>query len=209
MRIDVALDHRNLDAELAALHARMRTPGDALHDMEAIPCALPGMVLRYREVAGEFYLYVEDVAQQALAGCTVFNLVPDLDRDRGRHLRSPHSRYGMRYRRRGLARAVYGWALDAGLCLVTGPRQSPAAHSLWQALARTHPLLLVRLQDARVRCLDQAPADGVFDDLETRMVLLGAGWDRDRFARQAGDDAASQSATHRPGAGASDASRSG
>ncbi|RYY93769.1 MAG: N-acetyltransferase, partial [Comamonadaceae bacterium] len=71
MRIDVALDHRDLDGELAALHRRMHTPGDALHGMATVPTTLPGLAVRYREVAGEFYLYVEDVAQHALAGHAV------------------------------------------------------------------------------------------------------------------------------------------
>lgn len=185
MRIDVALDHRDLDAELARLHARMQTPGDALHGMAAIPAPLPGMALRYREVDGEFYVYVEDIARGALAGCTVFNREPDVGRRAGRYLRSPHSRYAPGYQRRGLATAVYTWALQAGLCLVSGPRQSVGAHRLWQSLATAHELLFVRLGDDALACLPQAPASPELERLDTRMLLLGAGWDSARFARVA------------------------
>ncbi|RYY84405.1 MAG: N-acetyltransferase [Comamonadaceae bacterium] len=186
MRIDVVLDHRDLDDELAKLHRRMHTPGDALHGMPTIPVALPGLVVRYREVAGEFYLYVEDVARRALAGCTVFNHAPDVGRAAERHLRSPHSRYGAAYRRRGIASAVYTWALQAGLCLVTGPRQSAAAYCLWQSLARGHELLVVQLNDGGLHCLGTQVDDAAFGAFATRMVLLGAGWDRERLAAAEG-----------------------
>ncbi|QJW83389.1 N-acetyltransferase [Ramlibacter terrae] len=186
MRIDVALDHRDIDAELARLHQRMHTRGDALHAMPTVATPLPGMVFRYREVDGEFYVYVEDTVRRALAGCTVFNRVRDADRNASRFLRSPHSRYAGGYQRRGLATAVYTWALAAGLCLVSGPRQSPGAHRLWQALAARHELLYVRLGAEALQVLPGAPDGPESEAFGTRMVLLGAGWDSARLARLAG-----------------------
>jgi hypothetical protein len=183
MRIDVALDHRDLDAELAALHARMRRPGDVLYDMPAITTGLPDLVFRYREADGEFYVYVEDAARNGLAGCTVFNRVFEVDRRTGRYVRTPHSRYSEGYRRRGVASAVYGWALHAGMCLVSAPRQSPGAYRLWMALARSHELTFVQTRDKRVRIMGIAVERSAFEDFDTRMMLLGAGWTVQRFER--------------------------
>jgi len=183
MRIDVALEHRDIDAELARLHERMHTRGDALHGLPALATPLPGMAFRYREVDGEFYVYVEDTARRALAGCTVFNRARDVHRKAARFLRSPHSRYASGYQRRGLATAVYTWALGAGLCLVSGPRQSPGAHRLWQTLAARHELLFVRLGSDALQLLPGAPEGPEREDLDTRMLLLGAGWNGERFAR--------------------------
>jgi hypothetical protein len=175
VRIDVNLAHRDVEAELADLHARMRCPGDVLHGLPAIPAGLRDLVLRFRETDGEFYVYVEDTTRNVLAGCTVFNHVQEVDRPTARYVRSPHSRYAAAYRRSGVATAVYRWALDAGLCLVSGARQSPGAHRLWQALARSHRLELVRVKACRLEVVGPA-TPSAFDDLDTRMLLLGAGW---------------------------------
>lgn len=175
MRIDVDLTHRDVEAELANLHARMRRAGDVLQGLPAIPTGLRDLVLRFREADGEFYVYVEDTARHVLAGCTVFNHVHEVDRSTARYVRSPHSRYAAPYQRSGVATAVYRWALDAGLCLVSGARQSPGAHRLWQSLARTHRLELVRVTGRRLAGVGPA-APCAFDDLDTRMLLLGAGW---------------------------------
>lgn len=182
MRIDVALDHRDLEAELANLHARMRSPGDPLHGLPAIAGGRPGFAFRYREADGEFYVYVEDTARGVLAGCTVFNAAFEVERRAARYLRSPHSRYAAAYRRQGLASAVYRWALDAGLCLVTGPRQSPGAHRLWHALAKTHELVFVRTSNKRLQILGPYIEPCAFDAFDTRMMLFGAGWTVSRFA---------------------------
>jgi hypothetical protein len=187
MRIDVDFRHREIEAGLRQLYARMHVAGDVLHGMSAIP--VPGapshLVFRYRETDGEFYVYVEDPLNRALAGCTVFNRVPDIDRQAARHLRSPHSRFAKEYTQKGLASAVYRWALDAGLCLVSGPRQSHAAWRLWGSLARTHELLFVQAGARRMVPMSTSIQRPVFERFETRMVLLGAGWTAARFARLA------------------------
>ena len=182
MRIDVALDHRDLEAELASLHARMGKPGDALHRLPAIATTLPDLAFRYREADGEFYVYVEDGERNVLAGCTVFNRVFEVDRRAAPYVRSPHSRYAAAYRRRGVAGAVYRWALDAGMCLVSGPRQSPGAYALWMSLARSHALAFVETRDKRLRILGERVDARAFEAFDTRMLLLGAGWTLQRFA---------------------------
>jgi hypothetical protein len=182
MRIDVDLGHRDLDAELATLHARMQRPADALHGLPAIATTLPGLVCRYREADGEFHVYVEDPARGVLAGCTVFNRVFEVDRQAGRYLRSPHSRYAAGYRLRGVASAVYRWALGTGLCLVSGPRQSPGAYRLWTSLARTHELTFVDTRGGQLRILGRRVDRRAFDEFDTRMMLLGAGWTPERLA---------------------------
>ncbi|GAB3757561.1 hypothetical protein GCM10028796_01880 [Ramlibacter monticola] len=184
MRIDVALAHRDIDAELGMLHGRMQRPGDALHGLPAIATTWHDFVLRYREADGQFYVYVEDTARNRLAGSTVFHRVFEIDRQAERYLRSPHSRYASAYTRRGLGSAVYRWALHAGMCLMSGPRQSVAAHRLWMSLARSHELLFVQMRDRQLHCIGSPIEPAMFQDLDTRMVLLGAGWSPDRLARQ-------------------------
>ncbi|HEX7892288.1 MAG TPA: N-acetyltransferase [Ramlibacter sp.] len=183
MRIDVSLEHRDLAVELAGLHARMQRPGDVLHRLPEIATPMPDFVFRYRESDGEFHVYVEDRQRQVLAGCTSFHRVFELDRRMGRHLRSPHSRYAADYRRRGMASAVYRWALEAGLCLVSGPRQSPAAYRLWMSLARSHPLTLVSTRDKHLAVMDSRVERTSFEAFDTRMMLLGAGWTLQGLAR--------------------------
>jgi hypothetical protein len=182
MRIDVALDHRDLDAELDALRARMQRPGDALHGMPAIATPLPGLVLKVRETGGEFHVYAEDLSRNALAGCTVFSRVPEVHRRADPYVRSPHSRYARAYRRQGVASTVYRWALQSGMCLVSGPRQSPGAHRLWHALARSNELAFVQAAHGSLRIVGTEVERPTFDAFETRMLLLGAGWTLQRFA---------------------------
>lgn len=176
LRIDVQLRPDDLDAELEKLYRRIHSPGDSLHGIATLPSPLPGLVFRHREADGEHYVYVEDVVHRRLAGYTVLNRLIELDRRADRHLRGPHSKYAKRYQRRGIATAVYEWALDAGMCLISGPRQSPGAHALWRALSRRHALGYVDLRGKVLRFLGDDVEQAVLDDFHTRMVLLGKGW---------------------------------
>jgi GNAT superfamily N-acetyltransferase len=186
LRIDVDLPPDLLDADLRRLHQRLRTPGDPLHHSATLPVHLPGLVLRHRVADGEHYVYVQDRGLNRLAGFTVFNRLIELNRRADRVLRSPHTRIAPEYRRHGIATAVYGWALAQGMCLISGPRQSPAAHALWHTLARQHPLRYVHLQDKRLTDLGPRVSDAVLEDFHTRMVLWGVGWDEGSFAKEAG-----------------------
>lgn len=176
LRVDVLLRPDDLDAELDKLHGRINSPSDPLHRMVSIPSPLPSLVFRYRKADGEHYVYVQDVARQRLAGYTVFNRLVELDRRADRYLRAPHSRYAPAYQRRGIATAVYEWALNSGLCLISGPRQSQGAYALWMTLARRHPLGYVDLRDKVLRLLGDEVDQPVMGDLYTRMLLLGKGW---------------------------------
>jgi hypothetical protein len=174
MRVDVDLEHRDIEAELAALYGRLRPRADKLITLPIFTPRAPELVFKYREVDGEFYVYAEDPARGVLAGVTVFNRVPNLDSGVGCRVRSPHSKYAATYRRKGVASAVYQWALQAGLSLVSGPRHSEGAHRLWRALAESQELCLVRIEDRRLRVTDSPTDGGEMEALETRMMLAGA-----------------------------------
>ncbi|WP_315862496.1 hypothetical protein [Ralstonia mojiangensis] len=124
LRTDVEFDNEDIERELDALYERMQTPGTPLHCMAIDDDTLPGFRLHTREADGETYVYVEDVAARRLAGYTVFNRLIELDKRADRYLRAPHSKYALAYQRRGLASTVFRRALDSGMCLMSGARQS-------------------------------------------------------------------------------------
>lgn len=111
-----------------------------------------------------------------LSGYTVFNRLIEVGRRADPYLRAPHSKYAPAYQGRGIATAVYEWGLGASICLMSGARQSPAAHSLWRALARQHELHHVHVENKMLRHLDSQSAIAGGGDLHTRMLLLGKGW---------------------------------
>lgn len=187
MRIDVDLDHRDVEAELAALYGRLRLRGDTLVTLPIFAPRAPGLVFKYREVDGEFYVYAEDAERSVLAGVTVFNRVPEVDIPAGRFVRSPHSRYAREYRSKGVASAVYQWALRAGMCLVSGPRQSEGAFRLWASLARSHELAYVQIKGQRLLFMDPVLAPHSIDKFESRMLLLGVGAWSAMFLTRRGD----------------------
>ena len=175
MRVDVDLDHRNMEAELAALYGRLRLRGDAMQPVPAFAPRAPELVFHCREIDGEFHVYAEDPARNVLAGCTVFNRVFELDAEVGRFVRSPHSRYAPAYQRKGVASAVYQWALQAGMSLVSGPRQSVGAYRLWEALGRSWELLVVSLEGRTLRAIAEGAERQALEVFDTRMMLVGTG----------------------------------
>lgn len=187
LRIDVDPPAATIEDELAALHGRLHTPGDRLHGIASIPLMDdPDLLVRYREADGERYVYVEDLRRGCLAGTTVFNRLIELNRRADRHLRAPHSRYAPAYQRRGLATAVYRWALDGGQCLMTGARQSPGAHALWDRLACEYLSGYVRVKDKALAYLGAEVPTEVLDDLHTRRFLLGRRWTLERLRAATG-----------------------
>ncbi|MFS2105839.1 N-acetyltransferase [Ralstonia sp. Ralssp135] len=182
LRIDVEHGSDDIERELDALYERMHTPGTPLHGMTFDDGTLPGFRLHTREADGEIYVYVEDVAAGRLAGYTVFNRLIELDKRADRVLRAPHSKYAAAYQRRGLASAVYRRALDDGMCLMSGARQSAGAHALWQSLAARYASGYVEVLDKRLRYLGGRVDGEVLDALHTRRVLLGTGWSVETLA---------------------------
>lgn len=183
LRIDVGpAPDDSLDQELDTLHRRLHRPGDRLFGLPTHPLRDPQFVMHCREADGEWYVYVEDLAARRLAGYTVFNRLVEVDRHADAHVRAPHSKYAATYQRRGLATAVYGWALEAGLCLVSGARQSPGAHALWCALARRHAWGHVELRGKRLAYLGRELPAHQREALNVRMFLLGKGWTIASFA---------------------------
>ena len=175
LRIDVQSPSATPQSdELESLYKRLHRRRDALFGASVLELPLPGLRVYCREADGEFYLYVEDVQAQCLAGYTVFNRLVEVDRRTDRHLRAPHTKVAHGYRRMGIATAIYRWWLDSGRCLMTGARQSAGAHGLWMALARDYELAAVRIDaNKRVQQLPMPQPPGFFDALDTRLVLVG------------------------------------
>ncbi len=176
LRVDVQVRPDDLHTDLCDIRRRLNTPGDALYGLPEIGSPGPGLVFRHREADGEHYVYVEDLARRQLAGYTVFNRLVEVGRRADPHLRAPHSKYAPDYQRCGLATAVYEWALGAGMCLMSGARQSSGAHGLWRALSRQHELHHVHVVNKTLRHLGRKPETTADDDLHTRLLLLGHGW---------------------------------
>ena len=175
LRIDVQPSPDNIEAELEALYRRMAAPGDALAGLSRLRSPLPGFAFRHREADGEHYVYVEDVLRKRLAGYTVFNRLVEVNRRVDPYVRGPHSKYAPAYQRRGIATAVYQWGLESGFCLISGARQSQAAHALWRSLGRRYPLGYVALRDKEVRFLGMEVQRATREDLHTRLILFGRG----------------------------------
>lgn len=180
LRIDVQPSPGNIEAELDALYRRRSSPGSALHSTSPLSIHPPGFAFHHREADGEHYIYVEDVSHRRLAGYTVFNRLVEVDRRIDPLIRGPHSKYAAAYQRRGIASAVYQWGLER-FCLISGARQSAAAHALWRSLGRRYPLAYVTLRDKEVRYLGVEIPPELRDDLETRMILLGRGCTFDKL----------------------------
>lgn len=177
LRIDVTdRPDAEVQAELDGLYERLYAAGDRLNGLEAQPLPQPHLQTRIRHVDGETFVYVEDVAQQRLAGYTLFKRLVELNRRADRHLRAPHSRFDTDYQRRGICTALYSQQLDAGQCLISGARQSAGAHALWRALARRYPMHGVSLRDKQLYYLGPGLPKDRLDDLDTRLLLLGKGW---------------------------------
>lgn len=185
LRIDVEQQPSDIGRELDALYGRFSRPGDALHGLPVLCLHFRGLVFRYREADGEHYVYVEDAARRCLAGYVVFNRLIEVDRRTDPHLRAPHAKFAPAYQRRGIATAIYRWWLEAGNCLITGARQSAGANALWSSLTRRYESFYVALCDKRLHKLAQVDSR-TLQDLHTRMVLLGKGWDSERLAECTG-----------------------
>lgn len=174
LRIDVMLPL--VDGELEAIYERLNQPGNKLHGLAQRPLHDPQFSLHWREADGEWFAYVEDLANHRLAGYTIFNRLVEVDKRTDKQVRSPHSRFATDYQRRGIASAVYRQVLDDGMNLLSGARQSPGAHGLWNHLARRYESHYVQIAERKqLHYLSQArPQDEVYDQLNTRRLLLGA-----------------------------------
>ncbi|KWH05957.1 histone acetyltransferase [Burkholderia territorii] len=186
MRIDVQHSQHDIDDELDTLYARLHQSGHRLHGLPAVALGDSGMIVRHREADGEYFLYVEDPSARQLAGYTIFNRLPELPRRADRYLRAPHTRLRGSAQRKGLATTLYRWGLDAGLCLISGARQSVGAAQLWNALAHDYRHGFVDVEGRALRYLGEAVADDVYGALHTRRLLLGNGWTLGDLARATG-----------------------
>lgn len=186
LRIDVDHCDDGIERDLDTLYQRMARAGDCLYGMAAADIAHPGFAFRHRVADGEHYVYAIDAVRGRMAGYTVFNRLVEVDRRTDRHVRAPHTKFGPAYRRAGIATAIYRWWLDGGNCLLSGARQSPGAHALWRSLARRYRLVHTHLDRRRLRLMTPEQLEGGLEDLGTRMLLLGAGWDLERWCAATG-----------------------
>ena len=140
LRIDVNHSPREVEKELEAIHARMKRRGDRLYGLPEVGTGVPGLVLRYREADGEYYVYVVDAARGRLAGYTVFNRLVEVGRRADPYVRAPHSKYAAPCRGRGgRLRRQPRWARRALIpippalvrepVLPFRPRMRPFSHS--------------------------------------------------------------------------------
>jgi len=176
LRVDVQLGSAEVDDELKSLHNRLVRSGILRRRTQIIKTPIADLRFHHREADGEHYIYVEDAARGCLAGYTVFNRLIEVNRRLDRFVRAPHSKYATDYQRRGIATAVYEWALAQGFCLVSGARQSPGAHALWQTLAKRHRLEYIDIRDKCMHVLGAQVDPSTEYRLQTRMLLLGRGW---------------------------------
>ena len=186
LRVDVAQRPEQLQAELEELFERMHSHGDALYGLPTLDLRHSDFDFRYRQADGEHYVYVHDLARGRMAGYTVFNRLTDLNRRTERYLRAPHSKYDQAYQRRGIASTIYRWWLDAGNCLISGARQSNGAHALWRSLGLYYPLICVEVHDQALRYLGDDIATHIKEDLQTRLILVGAGYTADLMESRLG-----------------------
>lgn len=186
LRIDVKQQPSDIGKELDALYGRLNCPGDALHGLPVACLRFHNLVLRYREADGEHYVYVEDTVRRCLAGYVVFNRLVEVDRRADACLRAPHTKFAPAYQRRGIATAIYRWWLEAGNCLISGARQSAGANALWCSLGRRYQSFYVDLRDKKLRHLGLWVDSRTRQDLHTRMIMLGKGWDDERLSEHAG-----------------------
>jgi hypothetical protein len=186
LRVDVDPGKAPPAGTLAPVQERMRAMGPRLRDVPGLALAPAHHFLRarLREADGELYVYIEDLRSDRLVGYTVFNRLVELDRRADRHIRAPHSQYDTAWQRCGLASAVYRWALGRGICLMSGARQSPGAHALWQRLAREHEAGFADVRGKRLAYLGREVPAATLAELHTRMFLLGQGWTLARFRRE-------------------------
>ena len=183
LRIDVDLPADDLEDELVQLYARWFLSGAAIADLDGIGPSRHGLVFKTRHADGEQFIYVVDPVRRVLAAYIVLSRLVEVNRRADKHLRSPHAKVAQAYRRLGITSQVYRWWLDAGRNLMSGERQSPAAHRMWMALAHTYQLAYVRLQDKQVDPVDADDApEPELHKLGTRMVLLGRGCVVSQFA---------------------------
>lgn len=184
LRIDVQLPLSEVKRELEVLYRRLNQQGDILYDLACLNIPFSDLVFRYREADGEHYVYVEDLRHRCLAGYTVFNRLIELNRRQDKYLRATHSKYAPAYQRKGIASAIYRWWLDGGNCLISGARQSSAAHSLWKSLNNHYQLIYVDLRSKSLRYLGEEVSDNVCEDLHTRMIMLAKNMSLAELARR-------------------------
>jgi len=175
LRVDVHLPEVELELELQRLNARLPGLNPSPRPLTQLHLPRAGLRVTLREADGEQFVYVSDTVRQQLAAYITFNRLVEIHRHADRHLRAPHTKVSVPYRRQRIASTVYRWWLDGGRSAITGARQSPAARALWLSLALDYPLSYVRIENKRLYPLGHRITEAEMDRLNVRAVLLGRG----------------------------------
>ena len=106
---------------------------------------------------------------------------------------TPHSVLAKAHRGQGLMPQVYDWLLNKGYCFGSGEAQSKGANVLWSKLAKRHPWFLVNVKGSSdfvgfgsIQFIGQSASKSVLNSTNTRIIMLGRGWDLDKFQKKTG-----------------------
>lgn len=86
--------------------------------------------------------------------------------------RTPHTSLFPEFQGKGIASAIYRWALDNRWCLVSSESHTKGARALWQSLSRSYPLIYI---DVRTNEF-VTENDHKRRPNDVSMMLLGKGW---------------------------------
>jgi len=108
-------------------------------------------------------------------------------------LKTPHSMILAPYRGKGLIYKVYDFLLSSGICMGSGESQSKSANILWSKLAKKYPWFLVNVKGSSdfigfgsIEFIGQSAPKSVLNKTITRIILLGRGWDLEKFRKKTG-----------------------
>lgn len=183
LRIDVKRPAQQIRDELQAYGRRLADAGPPAEPPGGVALP-PGFRTCERRTGEVTFIYVEGIACGRLVGYVALHPLPEAGRRAAAAVRLPHALFHPDFQRRGLGSAIYGAVLARGIGLVSGARQSVAAHALWRALGRRHTLVHVQVRRRALAYLGSSVSATVLDDLRTRLLLLPPGMDVAAFARR-------------------------
>lgn len=183
----LSVDHEQSDAEVQRFVGRMsRLMKEAQkgHKAQTIRTNRPGVTLvTFHDGWG--YRIVNVLEGDEVVGFSIFEDVP-VPGGKSGALVTPHSSYTQKARGKGYASSVYTWALSHGVCLLSASGQTKGANALWAKLGTKWPWVVVELRRNRFLIDLGSPSklsQNKLNHKDTRLVLLGNGWDRKKFFR--------------------------
>lgn len=170
MRCDVVLSDESVEDELAQHRRRLRETG-RLDTSSWRPTPVCDVSMLRHDAIDRSVVYLKDARTSNLVGHFTFETVPARRARLPWPVTMPHSKLLPAHRGLGLAKWIYREELRRGRCLLSSARQSPAAASVWQSLAKTCALSYVWFDGRLFRHLGDAVTPGERRRLEVRMLL--------------------------------------